>query len=79
MCIRDRRIEACEITRKNGVAVLEFSVSDSGTGIAPDKLELLYQPFSQIGRSDPHQLGGFGGVGGTGLGLSIVHLSLIHI
>lgn len=67
------RIEACEITRKNGVAMLEFSVSDSGTGIAADKLELLYQPFSQIGRSDPHQLGGFGGVGGTGLGLSIVH------
>ncbi|MBK6998796.1 MAG: PAS domain S-box protein [Rhodoferax sp.] len=67
------RIEACEISRKNGVAVLEFSVSDSGTGIAADKLELLYQPFSQIGRSDPHQLGGLGGLGGTGLGLSIVH------
>lgn len=67
------RIEACEITRKNGVAVLEFSVSDSGTGIAADKLELLYQPFSQtsqVGRSDPHQLGG---LGGTGLGLPIVH------
>lgn len=67
------RIEACEITRKNGVAVLEFSVSDSGTGIAPDKLEHLYQPFSQIGQSGPHQSGGSGGSGGTGLGLSIVH------
>ncbi len=65
------RIEACEISRKNGVAVLEFSVSDSGTGIAADKLELLYQPLSQIGRSDTHQLGGWDG--GMGMGLSIVH------
>ncbi|MEY4591305.1 MAG: hypothetical protein RIR18_200 [Pseudomonadota bacterium] len=58
--------EGHEISRANGKAVLEFSVTDSGMGIPPAKLELLFKPFSQADSSTTRQFGG------SGLGLSIV-------
>jgi signal transduction histidine kinase len=45
--------------------VLRCSVRDTGVGIAPDKLDRLFAPFSQVDQSYSRQHGG------TGLGLAI--------
>lgn len=44
---------------------IEFSVSDTGRGIPPDKLEAIFGRFSQVNSSDTREKGG------TGLGLAI--------
>ena len=58
---------ACELGRIDGQAEIEFSVSDTGPGIAADAIPRLFRPFSQLDSSSTRVFGG------TGLGLSIVH------
>ena len=60
------RVEARTVVGEDGAALLEFSVRDSGIGIAPEKHALLFQPFSQADTSTTRLYGG------SGLGLSIV-------
>lgn len=60
------RIVGQEVERNGAEAILEFSVSDSGIGIAAEKIDLLFKRFSQVDASHTRSFEG------TGLGLSII-------
>lgn len=55
-----------EVTNEQGGDVIRFSVRDTGIGIPPDKIHLLFQPFVQVDASLSRNYEG------TGLGLALV-------
>ncbi len=56
----------------NRMVTLEFSVSDTGVGIEPEKIPVIFEKFSQVDNSFTRQYSG------TGLGLTIVQ-SLVQL
>ncbi|WP_175597227.1 PAS domain-containing hybrid sensor histidine kinase/response regulator [Peristeroidobacter soli] len=59
-------IEAKVVESNSTGTLVRFEVRDTGIGIPADRIERLFQPFSQVDASTTRQFGG------TGLGLSIV-------
>ncbi|HMA49953.1 MAG TPA: response regulator, partial [Magnetospirillaceae bacterium] len=58
-------LSATMIERGGGRVLVRFTVEDSGIGMAPETLALLFQPFSQADATTTRRFGG------TGLGLAI--------
>jgi signal transduction histidine kinase len=54
-----------EVRENERTGMAELSVSDSGMGIPPERLRLIFEPFYTTKEPDEH------GHGGTGLGLSV--------
>ncbi len=59
------QIDVKRVSETNGNTALRFSVTDTGIGIPQDKLQSLFESFTQVNSSDTRKFGG------TGLGLSI--------
>ncbi|HIJ86438.1 MAG TPA: DUF3365 domain-containing protein [Desulfuromonadales bacterium] len=58
-------VSASVTERQSRTMILELAVQDTGIGIAPDKREVIFDPFIQVDASDTRTFGG------AGLGLAL--------
>jgi signal transduction histidine kinase len=61
-----------EVRENKSSGMAEIRIADTGVGIAPERLRLIFEPFYTTKEPDEH------GHGGTGLGLSVCRQIIEH-